>query len=1018
MKKRYFLFFTLLCAMTTYGQTILTIIDKNNRTNADGPTNTGNVPNVSSVGFTRGAGIDYQIGAEYAAAANNAATNAEAIAENDYIQWSISANTGHKIVLSRLDIRLARRTNPDRGVRRFRIYYSTNNFATAGTPLSNSTSNPDGSSTIVTSQGTNYTYPMNVDSGLEGRITFRLFAWDGSTTDAFNSLYRVFGTSDWNGLGQNTPGARIFGAVLPVSKTSNIITTFDPIDNIDYALYTGATSGLTTANAVKIGEFTIQDGGNTLDDVDALSTTLTDLGLTVANSAYLSAIALFDNGVNVSEVTTVSANTNFTNINGGLGIEAADNSSKTFSVYATFNTAVVDNDQLQLTVSSATPKNTGSFFATPNAGGAATSIAGDDNKIEVIASTLTFDQQPSYQPINTVMTPAPSLLATDINNNFDADYSGTVSLSTTGTFAASATTTTSAVNGVVTFSNLLFSVAGMDLTITSVSGLIEDTSAFFDIANAPTVYSYNNGWTPSDPSGVSTIFDDIAIVGGTASITAPTIIKDVTIASGTALSINAPSALTAVGDAVNNGTITMVSTSVAYPSLITNAITGSGTVTYNRHVNTGAVNGVGGNDLISAPLSGQAFSAFKLNNGNIITNAAGTLNLFGPFEKSSGTFLTYSNDEGASLDAGVGYRAASTGGGFEFTGTVNTGSIGQVITYSASGTPFRLWNLIGNPYTSYISLANFLNENTSELNPNFNAVYGYDDSETDYAIWDLAYSAANPDALIAPGQGFFVAAQTTGDTTVLFTPDMRRTGDTDDFIMGRSNIDYAYFQLTANISGNNRKADFYFFDTTTSGMDIGYDTGFFGGAAPSKAIYSRLVDGSSTIDLANQSLAYDALGSDIIIPIGIKAAQGEQVSVSIAAAQLPTSIEVYLEDIVANTYTFLSNSDYTFTANTALTGTGRFFLRFNDQTLSTVDSALNALTIYASTAQKLVYIKGMLSQTSNMLIYDLQGRQVASSPLKVGINSQSVDVSNLTSGVYIVQLNDGIQKKVQKIIFN
>ena len=61
------------------------------------------------------------------------------------------------------------------------------------------------------------------------------------------------------------------------------------------------------------------------------------------------------------------------------------------------------------------------------------------------------------------------------------------------------------------------------------------------------------------------------------------------------------------------------------------------------------------------------------------------------------------------------------------------------------------------------------------------------------------------------------------------------------------------------------------------------------------------------------------------IPLGIKANPGEQITISIDETTLPDNVEVYLEDNVHNTFTRLDEGEYTFTPNTTLNGTGRFF---------------------------------------------------------------------------------------------
>lgn len=50
------------------------------------------------------------------------------------------------------------------------------------------------------------------------------------------------------------------------------------------------------------------------------------------------------------------------------------------------------------------------------------------------------------------------------------------------------------------------------------------------------------------------------------------------------------------------------------------------------------------------------------------------------------------------------------------------------------------------------------------------------------------------------------------------------------------------------------------------------------------------------------------------------------------------------------------------------------------------------------------------------MIHDLQGRLVTEVVLKTNNNKQSVDVSNLSTGVYVVRLKNEFQEKTQKVI--
>ncbi|MEI6684067.1 MAG: choice-of-anchor D domain-containing protein, partial [Bacteroidota bacterium] len=270
--------------------------------------------------------------------------------------------------------------------------------------------------------------------------------------------------------------------VLPAfSSSSDIIanTSFVYPANIAYSGYQG-TAPLTTGTSVEVAQFDIRDGGATLSDPDGLPTILTAITFNVANSSSIRRIALFDGTSNLAEVAG-GATASFS----GLTLTAPDNSSKTFSVRVSFNSTVTDNQQFSFTVNSATASLSGSGFAAANAGGAVTSTSGDNNRIEVTATNLVFNVNPTTVSINAVMNPSPTIDAIDGLLNKDLDFTASVGLSTTGTFGGTATTSVNAVSGTATFSNLLFSVPGTGITIAgSATGLSPTgNSPAFDVTN-------------------------------------------------------------------------------------------------------------------------------------------------------------------------------------------------------------------------------------------------------------------------------------------------------------------------------------------------------------------------------------------------------------------------------------------------------------------------------------------------------------------------------------------------------
>lgn len=327
--------------------------------------------------------------------------------------------------------------------------------------------NLTGSSTFVTISGTN-------------AADFSITAVPSSTVAASSSTtFQV--TFDPSGVGFRTATLTIANddsdegtytfAIQGTGVNSNasdiiVETGFTYNSNINYATYQSATIS-STANGIAVMGITIRDGGASAD-ADALGTELNSIAFTVANIANIRSAALFQGSTLVDNAPSIGGgNISFSGLS-GANVTANDNGSKTLTLYVTFLTAVIDNQQLQFTVNSATSNITGSSFATSDAGGATSSISVDRNRIEVTATKLIFVQQPSNTSTNATISPSPSVAAVDALNNRDLDYNSIISLSSTGTMTGSPISVV-ATNGLSTYS-VVHTVAGTGLFLSATSG--------------------------------------------------------------------------------------------------------------------------------------------------------------------------------------------------------------------------------------------------------------------------------------------------------------------------------------------------------------------------------------------------------------------------------------------------------------------------------------------------------------------------------------------------------------------
>ena len=402
--------------------------------------------------------------------------------------------------------------------------------------------------------------------------------------------------------------------------------------------------------------------------------------------------------------------------------------------------------------------------------------------------------------------------------------------------------------------------------------------------------------------------------------------QNVTVNSGRSITIQSTSSLTVGGDFTNTaGTVTLHSDSDEFSSLMVSGAA-SGDITYNRYVN---IVGAGEWDLVGAPVSGMAFSSL-ITDANIATNGSGVYAV-GAYDNTLDTWTNATNATTGDLALGQGYQMATTSGGtLSFTGAIANGDQSVIINNNnaANSGSGRRWNLIANPFASYLhgnsnadGTNNFLTANTAAIDDNFEAIYGWKADGTGYEIYNNTSAAT----YIAPGQGFFVAAAGSGaDQTINFTQAMQTVTGADDFVAARSSASY---ELVLDMHGDAVKVSdtkFYFKEGLTLGLDPGYDAGAFN---QSSGLSSRLVEQDNGIGMGINAMPTDAM-SNVIVPLAINQEANIALEIQIANSTIPEDINVYIEDTVENTFTLLTNESFALLTQTTLSGAGRFYLHF------------------------------------------------------------------------------------------
>ncbi len=484
--------------------------------------------------------------------------------------------------------------------------------------------------------------------------------------------------------------------------------------------------------------------------------------------------------------------------------------------------------------------------------------------------------------------------------------------------------------------------------------------------------------------------------------------QNLTVISGGSITIPKDSYVFVGGDFTNTaGTVTLHSDSDEFSSLLVSGAA-SGNITYNRYVN---IEGDGEWDLIGAPVSGMAFSSL-ITDTNIATN--GSFYAVGSYDNTTDTWTNATIATTGNLVLGQGYQMATTSGGtLSFTGAIADGDQTVTITNSdaENSGAGRRWNLIANPFASYLNgniiadgTNNFLTVNTAAIDDNFEAIYGWKADGTGYEIYNHSFNS-NSAVYIAPGQGFFVAALSDGKgDDIHFTQAMQTVTGVDDFVAAKSSV--TSYELVLDMYSDAVKVDdtkFYFKEGLTLGLDPGYDAGAFN---QSSGFSSRLLEQDNGIGMGINAMPADAM-SNVIVPLTINQEAGIALEIQIASSTIPEDINVYLEDTVENTFTLLTNEGFELLAQTTLSGVGRFFIHYTTSTLSTdTVSSTSLLTAYKGTGNTYITVEGLqeFSEPANLILYNVLGMKVLSRKIQNPLQKEMLSTVGMKTGVYILKV--------------
>ena len=433
--------------------------------------------------------------------------------------------------------------------------------------------------------------------------------------------------------------------------------------------------------------------------------------------------------------------------------------------------------------------------------------------------------------------------------------------------------------------------------------------------------------------------------------------------------------------------------------IVTGNVTGDNNKVYYKRDLTAIADNAEGWHLVASPVSGETYDdAYVTAEG--IASGSGINRGIASYVTSDDSWDYMQAGESNTFTSGLGYTMKrSSTGQVKFIGNLNTNDAGVNATISTAGNGF---NLLGNPYTAFINSKIFLTENNANL-------------EQQIWVWDQTgggnylVKIAGVDFEVAPGQGFFVKANS--GTSVNFAEDNQSAQTPDTFLKSaRTEV-----KISMTDGQKTRFATLYYLDNATKGFDSGWEGEVFGGIANKVDVFTELVSDNQGKNYQVQSLPISEMES-MVIPVGVIAEAGKELTFSLEQTNFPSDVKVYLEDRLANTYNELTNSKtFKVTLSEALNDVGRFYLLASKSSLSVDDNAVSEnISMYKSNATTLKVV-GLPNGTSNIKLFNILGKQVLNTSFTAN-GVKEITLPKLAIGVYIVQLETETSKLNKKIV--
>ena len=501
--------------------------------------------------------------------------------------------------------------------------------------------------------------------------------------------------------------------------------------------------------------------------------------------------------------------------------------------------------------------------------------------------------------------------------------------------------------------------------------------------------------------------------------------SDVVVGSGALLTIDATTSVNSLTIAPG-GQVTNSSSLTASAMTINSDGTNSGTGTYidndgtTTAVTTTTVNQTltsARNWYISSPIS-----VAKAQTGYTFYSRDETNNAWTTMTTGNGT------STGDALNIGQGYIANlasgtatySFSGGTLNTGTITTGLNGVPALTLTSTKAYAGYNLVGNPYPSYLDWVA-----VSAAATNVDASFWYrtkNGSVYEFDTYNASSGVGTNNATvitryIPPMQAFWVKVSSGTSGTLALTNAMRSHNDVSSNkfrtkAVNNANQSVLYLQVSNGV--NSDEAIVLFNSNASNGLDA-YDS--------QKKINANSAIPEIYTTVANESLVINGMNAipyDTEIPLGFTTGQAGT-NFCIKASQLsnfPSGTKLILKDYHDSNNPIIADlsdgSSYIFSSGVSTNNTSRFALIFKAPSITTgINPADSGSFWFSTNANGQIMLNGTPNAETSVAVYNAIGQRVAAQNLSSTIK---VFDTRLVPGVYTIVLKSVGKTAKTKVI--